>query len=133
MERVTRGQPPERLVLAFEQGFSALWQRAHRTLGEVTLTAILDRVLFNAAEHFPILSSLRVEATGLRCQELRDTAGSVHSDQLSTGIRYVLVEFLTVLGDLTANVLDSAMHEALSRSAGDPPDLQSKAGERAKS
>ena len=43
----------------------ALWNRANLTLGEVTLTAIVDRVLYSAAEQFPPFESLKVEPAGI--------------------------------------------------------------------
>ena len=40
---LARVQPePERLVPAFERAFAALWSSAYQTLGEVTLTAMVD-------------------------------------------------------------------------------------------
>jgi hypothetical protein len=115
MDRATKEASPERLLAAFERAFGAMWQRARVTLGDVTLTAILDRVLYNAAERFPQLSSLEVDATGLRSDKVRERAGSLHADQLEEGIRFILVEFLTVLGNLTAEVLTPALHSELAK------------------
>jgi hypothetical protein len=115
LEEVGKGLAPEALLELFEQGFGAMWRRAHRTLGDVTLTAIADRVLHSAAEQFPAFSTLKVEATGLECKDFRDSARREPHDQLTAGIRYVLVEFLTVLGNLTAEVLTPALHAELSR------------------
>jgi len=60
------GLPAARLVDLFDLGFAAMWRRAHLTLGEVTLTAIVDRVLYSAAERFPGFSALAVDTNGLR-------------------------------------------------------------------
>jgi hypothetical protein len=113
MVRAARDLPPERLIQAFEQGFGALWQRALQTLGDVTLTAIADRVIFNAAERYPVFAGLRSEMTALQWQELRDSVGSTQRDDVAAGIRFVLVEFLTVLGNLTANILSPSLHTEL--------------------
>jgi len=117
METLPKGLPLERLIQAFDRAFTAIWQRAHQTLGDVTLTAIAARVLLGAAEQFPILSALEVEATGLQLKGLRERTESLHRDQLEDGIRYVLVEFLTVLGNLTAEILTPALHSELSKVA----------------
>jgi hypothetical protein len=116
MARATKG-PPERLLEAFEQSFGALWRRARLTLGDVTLMAILDRVLYTTAERFPQLPPLEVDETGLRAEKLRDSAGSLRRDHLAEAIRFILVEFLTVLGKLTAEVLSPALHAELSKVA----------------
>jgi hypothetical protein len=102
----------------FETALGALWDRTQTTLGEVTLTAIAERVLSKASEKFPLLSTLKVEPTeGIRCRELRKGIGSVPSSVLLEGVRYVLVEFLTVLGNLTAEILTPELHSELSQVA----------------
>jgi hypothetical protein len=109
------GASSEELVRAFDQAFGAMWRRAQLTLGDVTLTAIVDRVLYNAIERFPHLAPLSLEAGGIRCEELLRGAAAVPRQELAAGIRFVLLEFLTVLGNLTAEVLTPALHTALSR------------------
>jgi len=145
MERAAKSLPPERLLQAFEQGFSALWGRANRTLGDVTLMAIVDRVLYVATEKYPFLAALQVETTGLRCEEIRKHVRSVPHDELEKAVRFVLIEFLTVLGSLTAEILTPALHSELlkmtseqgrpqeSKSQDKPTDSESAAGEEAKS
>jgi hypothetical protein len=129
MGRVAKEAPPDRLFDAFERAFGAMWRRARVTLGDVTLTAILDRVLYTAAERFPLLSSLEMDGTGLRSDKFRQGAGSLQRDQLEEGIRFILVEFLTVLGNLTAEVLTAALHAELANAAAGAAVL----GEEAKS
>jgi hypothetical protein len=111
----------DRLLQIFEEGFAAMWRRAHRTLGEVTLTAIADRVLCTAAERFPILSAVRIDRTGLQYAELRARADALDRAQLRAAIRSALVEFLSVLGVLTAEILTPALHAELARLAPEKP------------
>ncbi|MDC0681740.1 hypothetical protein [Sorangium atrum] len=117
MDRAAQGAPPDRLVQLFERAFNALWRRAHVTLGEVTLGAIVDRVLYYACERYPVLSSLRMESAGICCVALQERAGGVRRDQIEEGLRFILVEFLTVLGNLTAEILTPALHAELSKVA----------------
>lgn len=114
IERAAKGLPPEGVVGAFERGFSALWGRAYQTLGDVTLTAIVGRALFTAAEHYPFLSVLEVDISGLRVHRLREAGGGASPDRLAEGLRFMLVEFLTVIGNLTADILTPSLHAALS-------------------
>ena len=113
LERAANRLPSDKLLLVFDQGFAALWGRAHQTLGDVTLMAIVDRVLYVAAEQYQFLSALKVEPAGLRCQELQQQAGNLRRDELAEAVRFVLVEFLTVLGTLTAEILSQALHAEL--------------------
>jgi hypothetical protein len=115
LDGAAKGVPPAQLIGLFERALGALWQRALSTLGEVTLTAIVDRVLYTASEKFPILSALSVEGAGIRFEELRSGIGAGDDGNLLEAVRFVLVELLSVLGNLTAQILTPALHEALSK------------------
>ena len=115
MKHEAKGLAPEQLVQLFEQAMGALWRRAHLTLGEVTLAAIVDRVLHNAAEKYPLLESLEVEAGGVNFRLLSEAANNDSKGELTKGIRFVLVEFFVVIGNLTAEVLTPALHSELSK------------------
>ncbi|MDB4990999.1 MAG: hypothetical protein JWN04_6177 [Myxococcaceae bacterium] len=101
-------------LLRFELVFNTIVGRAQQTLGEVTLTAILDRVVYLAAEKFPLASGLKVESTGVSCRGLLDACGG-RQDQVVEPIRFLLTAFLTLLGNLTAEVLTPALHAELMR------------------
>lgn len=116
LTRSTKDCAPEVLLQLFEVALGALWARTKTTLGEVTLAAIADRVLYDAAEKFPLFSSLKVEpSSGIQVRELRQQLVSVRASDLKEGFRFVLVEFLTVLGNLTAEVLTLELHSELER------------------
>ena len=118
LKRSAKDLSPEVLLQLFEAALGALWARTTTTLGEVTLTAIADRVLYNASEKFPLFSSLKVDPTGgFQFRELRARIGSVRASELSDAVRFVLVEFLTVLGNLTAEILTPELHSELSNVA----------------
>lgn len=115
LDRVGREVSAESLVLSFEKAFEAVWRRTHKTLGDVTLTAILDRVLHVTIEKYPALSSIKMEAAGISCHGLRERAGALDRAELEAGLCFVLEEFLTVLGNLTADILTPPLHLELSK------------------
>ena len=118
LKRTAKDLSPEVLLQLFETALGALWARTTTTLGEVTLTAIAERVLYNASEKFPLFSSLEVEPTGgIQFRALRARIGSVRASELNDAVRFVLVEFLTVLGNLTAEILTPELHSELSNVA----------------
>jgi hypothetical protein len=118
LKRSAKDLSPEVLLQLFETALGALWARTRTTLGEVTLTAIAERVLYNASEKFPLFSSLEVEpAGGIQFRELRARISSVRVSELKEAVRFVLVEFLTVLGNLTAEILTPELHSELSNVA----------------
>ena len=101
-------------LAAFDEAFAAVWRRAHRTLGGVTLAAIADRVVYLARERFPVLSPLEVRENGIRCEAIRDAELASRADLLE-GMRFALIELLTVLGRLTAEILTPALHAELAK------------------
>jgi hypothetical protein len=108
-----RSRTLEQHLRRFELALSAVLSRANQTLGEVTLLAILDRVLYVAAEQFPLVAELEVEATRVSCRKLGLRACELSEPDVRAAIRFVLVEFLTVLGNLTAEILSPALHAEL--------------------
>lgn len=113
-QRLPDGATTEQLVWAFERCVGALWQRTAVTLGYITLTAILDRVLHDAARIFPPLADLQLEDEhGVRFDAFRASVTAADQQQIREGIRYFLVSFLTVLGNLTGDILTPVLHAQL--------------------
>lgn len=115
------------LLALFERAISAIWQRAQVTLGDVTLAAIVDRVLYTAAARFLAFEALTVETSGVRFDELTGV-DDLGADELAQAIRFTMIELLTVLGHLTAEILTPALHAELSRvTLDDPADAEHEA------
>ena len=70
-------------------------------------------MLYVAAEHFPLVAELEVEATRVSCRKLVLRTRELSAPDVHAAIRFVLVEFLTVLGNLTAEILSPALHAEL--------------------
>jgi hypothetical protein len=96
---------------------AAARSRCHVTLGEVTLTAIVDRVIYTASDRYPLLSALKVEEAGVHFVQSPPQAGVADESHLAEAVRFVLVEFLTVLGNLTGEILTPALHAELAKVA----------------
>jgi hypothetical protein len=103
----------DELMGRFESMFGTLWKRAHQTLGEVTLTAILDRVVFLASESHPLASELEIGPHGLSCRKLLGRSREFESEQARRVMRHVTTQFLSLLGNLTAEILTPALHAQL--------------------
>jgi hypothetical protein len=125
LARCVTARSTAQCVETFEQAFGALCARTRVTLGDVTVTAITDRVLLDASEEFPAFAALRLEPNGaIDCTELGKLVGDGSSAELIGGVRYLLVEFLTLVGRLTAEVLTPALHAELERLAVAAPDAE---------
>ena len=102
-----QGRSPVEQHELLRLGLQAIGSRAQQTLGEVTLGAIVDRVLYTARDLHPSLGAISLEATGFHFEDPQ-------SAESANGLRFVVIELLTVLGSLTAEILTPALHAALS-------------------
>lgn len=90
---------PATLRAAFERAFDALCARARVALGDVTVSTINDRVIERTHARFPWFWP----------------SADTTPDSLRRAVRFVLVEFLTVVAQLTGGILTRALHETLWR------------------
>lgn len=111
-ERLCAAAPSEDRPALIELAFSNVWARAGRALGGVTLAAIMDRVLAIVAEDEPILSPLRVTWAGLQWEELHALRSDSSAALCAAAVR-LLTDFLSILGELTAEILSTALHDVL--------------------
>jgi hypothetical protein len=108
------------LVDLYEHALDVLWRRAHMSLGEITLMAIMERVLHDGTSRFPHLAALQIETSGVRCGELRQAAQALDASLLEESLAFLVVELLRVLGTLTGEILTPGLHEELRKVQVDP-------------
>jgi hypothetical protein len=101
------------LIEAFEHAFTTLLRRSQLTLGDVTVAAIVERVLQSVSEQYPTFAAVVVAESGVRCEGLR--TARLDAEEAGQALSFVLVEFLTVLGNLTAEILTPALHDELTK------------------
>jgi len=99
----------------FHAALERIWSRGATTLGTVTLTAIGERVLHTAIERYPFLTAVTPLPNG--SGRVRDTLyerlAHVPRATLIEGLRFGMIELLTVIGALTAEILSQELHDAL--------------------
>ena len=122
LARATDHASQVEIVERFGAGFAAVWSPALTALGEVTLRAIAERVLATACARHAFLSAIPLHPNGdARWRAvLVARLAAVRRAELIAGLRFGLVELITVLGRLTAEVLSDELHAAL-RDAGFAP------------
>jgi hypothetical protein len=98
---------------AFQRAFEAVCTRACGPLG-VTLTAVLERVLENTHRQFPTFRQ-PPKRTLLERYDLRASLEATGHARATRAARFVLIELLTVLGRLTAEILTPPLHAELWR------------------
>jgi hypothetical protein len=115
LRRSLEHDPDIDIVGLFGVAVEALWSRAVTTLGSVTLTAIAERVLYAATGRYGFLATVNPRPNGDSRwkQHLHERLTSVPRSELIEGLRYTLIEVLTVIGRLTAEILSDELHGAL--------------------
>jgi hypothetical protein len=115
MKQVIDAADPADAVDLFRAAIEALWGRTVTTLGSVTLIAIAERVLSTATCRYSFLAAVNPRANGDARwkQQLRERLTAVPRPELIEGLRFALVELLTVIGRLTAEILSPDLHAAL--------------------
>ena len=126
LERVGPQVSAKSLLFCFEQAMDALWAQAQSVLGEIMLGAIGERVLRNATERYAFLATLKLGKSGITSVDLDDRALTLAGPKLREGLRFTLIEFLTVTGALTGDILSPPMEAELLKLPkigpnGDPP------------
>jgi hypothetical protein len=114
--------PPDLLLTAFTRAFDAVRRRAQTTLGDVTLLAVGERVLYDAHDRFPAFSSVRLDAAGIDCADVVARGReALRVEEIRGFVGFMLAELLRVLGALTADVLTPALHRELLATRGPAP------------
>ena len=111
----TAGLPPEKLVRLFEIAIQAIEQRSLTTLSSVTVMVVLDRALHQSKEIFPLLAAVTLDPKGVRLDGIIANSGHHKPEELQAALRHLLVEILSVFGNITAEVLTVPLQKELSK------------------
>jgi len=107
------GLSSERLRMLFDHGLNAVVRRANQTLGEITLTAIVDRVLYEGKKSYPWLDRVEVKTLGVSLKGINVNA--LPKDELRFGLRLFLISLINLLGYLTAETLTPPLYDELQK------------------
>jgi hypothetical protein len=114
-QAATQDLSPEQLIAFFEQALSALWTQGRATMSSFMMTAVLERVIFNSAENHPVLSRLKIQETGISFEEIRKSKITSSESELIDAFQLMIVEFISILGGLTNEVVTPALYSELSK------------------
>lgn len=113
IEKNVQGLRSEQLLRIFSSAILAVQQRCLETLSTVTVQVVFDRVLHEGLEKFPLLSHIKIEAHGLELSGLDHNIENFNQTEVSEALGYLLEEFLTVVGNITSEVLTAPLHKEL--------------------
>jgi hypothetical protein len=101
------------------RSLSVVWSAARGPLRDATLAAIFRRVFADARRRFRVLEELRLEPTEACFLRLRGQPEvTASAEDVRAATRFLLVELLSVLGHLTAELLTPSIHAELTRVGG---------------
>jgi hypothetical protein len=112
IERLNHDIPLEKRGEVLAQLVGALWVRMSRTLSEVTLEAIFERALFHSKEKFPFLASFKIDHTKPLISSFISPT-NVENQQLIAAFRYLIIETIELIGNLTSNILIAGLYQEL--------------------
>lgn len=118
MEQHVKGLSPEQLVQLYAEAILALRKRILFTLSEVTITAILDRVLHESQQEYPLLSELKTSTDGIETSDLLSKLDGHSSAEIIEAFQFLIAELVGVLERLTAGLLNKPLYQELSRLGG---------------
>lgn len=118
VEQNTKGLRNEQLVHLYGSAFGAIERRCLATLSSVTINVVINRVLHLGLKKYPFFSLLTIEASGLSFKGLMAKKENYKTEELRDGLSYLLAEFLTVIGNITSDVLSESLHKELKKVTG---------------
>ncbi len=90
----------------------AIEQRASLTLSHITVVVLLDRILHQVQQKFPVLEEVILQKHNLDFSKLDKQQN--HQETIF-GLTFFLAEILRVIGRLTANILNKSLHNELKK------------------
>jgi hypothetical protein len=109
------------LVELFTSSFKRVLAKASVSISAVTLNPILDRVLYNSSEQFPLLATVKIDKEGLNFADLEKSLKKYDDKQIKRAFHYLITEFFYVIGNLTGEQLTPLLHKELNESSKEKP------------
>ncbi len=101
------------LVEEFEVLINSLMNTIRMSVGETTITAVADRVLYNSSEHYPVLMKIQLRDHGFDFTKMCDDASLKDLDEIKNAFHYFATELLFIIGKLSGGSLTPGLHAVL--------------------
>ncbi|MGZ3654618.1 MAG: hypothetical protein ACXVB9_04020 [Bdellovibrionota bacterium] len=109
----TKDLPNDQLVRIFAKAIQTLEQRSLVTLSSVTVMVVVDRAVHESKEKHPLLAEVKIEPEGIDLGTILTKSRHFKTEELRSALRYLLVELLAVLANITADILTGPLHKEL--------------------
>ncbi len=115
IEKSVNGLSQAAQAQIFKDAVEVIEKRILATLSAITWNAILDRALIRSAQSFPLLSGIKIQLGGISIDGLLLNLQDQKANQVIEAFRFLLIEILTIVGNLTAGVLTEPLYRELFR------------------
>lgn len=109
LEQATKDLTANKIVSVYANALRTLSKRALRSLNRLTLMSILNRVLYQCKERYPLLQDLSLDSLGINLDQCLHQLEHAKPEDLKEAFQYLFVELFSVLGDLTADLVSSGI------------------------
>ncbi len=107
------GLSDKELPQLYINGILAVRRRSLITLSKVTVTAVVERILIECQERFPILSEIKNDSEDLHFNKFYDQIMDSKPNDVQEALQELLLELLEVFGRITAEILTKNLHQEL--------------------
>lgn len=115
LEHAAKDSTTYALLGLFETAWGALWRRSEGAVGEIVLESIAELIRGEAASRFPFLAPLSLKSAEVSFKALLEPAQAVEPQRLREALAFILTRFITVVGELTDQILTPGLYGELNR------------------
>ncbi len=101
------------LIEEFESLLNSLMDTVRTSVGETTVTAVADRVLYNSSERYPVLAKIQLRDHGFDFTKMRDDSSLKTPEEIKNAFHYFITELLFMIGKLSGGSLTLELHAVL--------------------
>ncbi len=112
-EKNCTGLRSEQIAQLYARAVQAIENRSLVTLSSVTVKVVVDRALYESQGKFPVLAAVNIEGDRLNLTPLIEKCAGQDLEELRKALRFLLTEVLSVLGNITADVLTAPLYKKL--------------------
>jgi len=112
-KRLNGGVSAKELPQLFINGILAIRRKSLVTLSNITVTAVIDRILLECKERYPVLSAITSDSEGLHFNKFYDHMMDLKPEEVQEALQELLIELLDVFGKITADILTKNLHQEL--------------------
>ena len=91
----------------------AVLHKSHGPLSSITVSAVVDRTLFECKEKYPVLLPIANVSGQLQLNDFLDKLEACQPDDVQKALQEFLIDLLDVFGKITAEILTKYLHQEL--------------------